>query len=92
MLHPKTFPGSCNVGEVIIHKNLDNFERPKRIQTFFEGKNQEAKMGTQSCEINSTGMYYLYFIFCGHSYSGKNCVEEPWRLFTWEDGPFDDFL
>ncbi|GFY82436.1 lung seven transmembrane receptor family protein [Actinidia rufa] len=37
--------GSCNVGEVIIHKNLDNPERPKRIQTFFEGNNQEAKMG-----------------------------------------------
>lgn len=56
--------GSCRVGEVIIHKHSDNPEWPKRIQTFFEGNKQEAKMDTISVEINSTGMYYLYFMFC----------------------------
>ncbi|CAL5351620.1 unnamed protein product [Camellia sinensis] len=55
---------SCKVGEVIIDKKVDNPEWPKRIQTFFEGKNQEAKMDMLSVEINNTGMYYLYFMFC----------------------------
>lgn len=61
--------GSCNVGEVIIQK-VDNPEGPKRIQTFFEGKNQEAKMMAQSVEINSTGMYYLYFMYCDPQLQG----------------------
>ncbi|GFY83863.1 lung seven transmembrane receptor family protein [Actinidia rufa] len=56
--------GSCSLGEVIIHKNLDNPEWPKRIKTFFAGRYQETKMVTQFVEINSTGMYYLYFMFC----------------------------
>lgn len=62
--------GSCTVGEVIIHKYSDNPEWPKRIQTFFEGNNQEAKMNTVSVDINSTGMYYLYFMFCDRQLEG----------------------
>lgn len=54
----------CTVGEVIIHKNPDHPEWPIRIQTFFEGKSQEAKMDTQSIQVNSTGMYCLHFMFC----------------------------
>ncbi|KAF8397106.1 hypothetical protein HHK36_016013 [Tetracentron sinense] len=61
--------GSCKVGEVIIHQNLDNPDWPKRIQTFFDGKNEEAKM-LQTVEINSTGMYYLYFMFCDPQLKG----------------------
>lgn len=56
--------GSCKVGEVIIHENPDDPNGPKRIQTFFEGKNEETNMVLQNVEINSTGMYYLYFMFC----------------------------
>lgn len=56
--------GSCKLGEVIIHKNPDNPDQPKRIQTFFQGKYEEAKMIAQTVEINSSGMYYLYFMFC----------------------------
>ncbi|KAI4306966.1 hypothetical protein L6164_030201 [Bauhinia variegata] len=55
--------GSCNVGEVIIHDNPDAPGGPIRIQTFFEGKNEEATM-VYNVDINSTGMYYLYFMFC----------------------------
>lgn len=62
--------GSCTVGEIIIHKNSDNPEWPRRIQTFFEGTKQEAKMGTVSVGINSTGMYYLYFMFCDPQLKG----------------------
>ncbi|KAK1391169.1 Transmembrane receptor, eukaryota [Heracleum sosnowskyi] len=62
--------GLCTVGEVIIHKNSDNPDWPRRIQTFFEGTKQEAKMGTVSVEINSTGMYYLYFMFCDPQLKG----------------------
>ncbi|KAI8016089.1 Transmembrane protein 87B [Camellia lanceoleosa] len=61
---------SCKVGEVIIHKNLDNPEWPKRIQTFFEGTRQEAKMTPQNVEIQNTGMYYLYFMFCDPELKG----------------------
>ncbi|CAK9144459.1 unnamed protein product [Ilex paraguariensis] len=60
----------CTVGEVIIQKNPDNPEWPKRIQTFFEGKNEEAKMISQSVEIDHTGMYYLYFMFCDPQLEG----------------------
>ncbi|KAK9289299.1 hypothetical protein L1049_007454 [Liquidambar formosana] len=61
---------SCKVGEVIIHKNQDNPEWPKRIQTFFEGKSEEAKMDPLTVEISSTGMYYLYFMFCDPQLEG----------------------
>ncbi|XAR55733.1 hypothetical protein NMG60_11035918 [Bertholletia excelsa] len=62
--------GSCKVGEVIIHKNLENPEWPKRVQTFFEGKGQVATMDTLSVGINNTGMYYLYFIICDPQLKG----------------------
>lgn len=60
----------CTVGEVIIQKNNDNPAWPVRVQTFFEGKSQEAKMDAQLIEINSTGMYYLYFMFCDPQLKG----------------------
>ncbi|XAR66038.1 hypothetical protein NMG60_11012086 [Bertholletia excelsa] len=74
--------GSCKVGEVIIRQDPNNPEWPKRIQTFFEGKNEEAKMLTQTIEINSTGMYYLYFMFCdpelkGTLISGRTVWRNP---------------
>lgn len=62
--------GSCKLGEVIIHNSPDHPEWPKRIQTFFAGRSQEAKMIPQSVEINSTGMYYLYFMFCDPQLKG----------------------
>ncbi|GLU17844.1 hypothetical protein SLE2022_341950 [Rubroshorea leprosula] len=62
--------GSCKVGEVIIHKNPDNPEWPKRIKTSFEGNKEEAKMDIEEIEINSTGMYYLYFMFCDPHLNG----------------------
>ena len=73
--------GSCKVGEVVIHGNLDNPNGPKRIQTFFEGNNEEAKM-VDAIEINSTGMYYLYFMFCdpalvGTIISGRTVWRNP---------------
>ncbi|XP_059641160.1 uncharacterized protein LOC132283252 [Cornus florida] len=61
---------SCKLGEVIIHKNSDNPDWPKRIQTFFQGQGQEAKMNPESVEIKKTGMYYLYFIFCDQELKG----------------------
>ncbi|XP_065869843.1 uncharacterized protein [Euphorbia lathyris] len=73
---------SCNVGEIIIHKESGNTDGPKRLQTFFEGNNVEAKMVFQTIEINSTGMYYLYFMFCdpqlkGIKVSGKTVWRNP---------------
>nr|DAD38611.1 TPA_asm: hypothetical protein HUJ06_012933 [Nelumbo nucifera] len=62
--------GSCTVGEVIIHKNPENPGWPRRIQTFFNGKEEEAKMDIETVEINSTGMYYLYFMFCDPQLKG----------------------
>ncbi|KAF7825410.1 transmembrane protein 87B [Senna tora] len=62
--------GYCNVGEVIIQKNQENSELPKRIKTFFQGNSEEVKMETQSIQINSTGMYYLYFMFCDPQLKG----------------------
>ncbi|XP_060674229.1 uncharacterized protein LOC107430929 [Ziziphus jujuba] len=56
--------GACTLGEVIIHKNPDNPEWPKRIKTFFQGKHEEVKMSPLTVDIDSTGMYYLYFMFC----------------------------
>ncbi|CAI9097177.1 OLC1v1033543C4 [Oldenlandia corymbosa var. corymbosa] len=72
----------CTVGEVIIQKNPDNPEWPIRIQIFFEGKSVEAKMDNQLVEINSTGMYYLYFMFCdpllkGTLISGQTIWRNP---------------
>ncbi|KAI4353557.1 hypothetical protein L6164_002496 [Bauhinia variegata] len=61
---PLSKAGYCKTGEVIIQKNQESSKLPKRIQTYFQGKNEEAKMDAQSIEINSTGMYYLYFMFC----------------------------
>lgn len=73
---------SCKVGEVIIHQNLDNPNGPKRIQIFFEGKNEEHTMPLHTIEINSTGMYYLYFMFCdlelfGTVISGRTVWRNP---------------
>lgn len=62
--------GFCKVGEVIIHKNPDNPEWPKRIKTFFEGQSEEATMDATPIEINSTGMYYLYFMICDPELAG----------------------
>ncbi|CAI0423772.1 unnamed protein product [Linum tenue] len=62
--------GACKLGEVIIQKNPDNPEWPKRIQTSFAGKNEEVKMQPEAVEINSTGMYYLYFMFCDPQLKG----------------------
>ncbi|RAL52019.1 unnamed protein product [Cuscuta campestris] len=72
----------CTVGEVIIQRHPDNPEWPKRIQIFFEADHQEAKMDPQSVEINSTGMYYLYFMFCdpqlqGTVISGRSVWKNP---------------
>ncbi|XP_072976484.1 uncharacterized protein [Typha angustifolia] len=61
---------SCKVGEVIIRPNLENPGWPKRIQTFFDGANEEATMVTQAVFINTTGMYYLYFMFCDPQLEG----------------------
>nr|CAD1833094.1 unnamed protein product [Ananas comosus var. bracteatus] len=73
---------SCRVGEVIIRPNPDNPDWPRRIQTFFDGRNEEASMVTQSVPINSTGMYYLYFMFCnpqlkGLTISGRTVWRNP---------------
>ncbi|PWA88108.1 lung seven transmembrane receptor family protein [Artemisia annua] len=74
--------GSCTVGEVIIKKDDDNPQWPKRIQTFFAGKEAEAKMTPQSIEINKTGMYYLFFMYCdpqlkGTTISGRTVWRNP---------------
>lgn len=74
--------GSCKVGEVIIHQEPDKLDGPIRIQTFFEGKNRETKMVLETIEINSTGMYYLYFMFCdpelvGTVISGRTVWKNP---------------
>ncbi|KAK9284098.1 hypothetical protein L1049_012358 [Liquidambar formosana] len=73
---------SCNLGEVILRHDPDNLDWPKRIQTFFEGKNEDAHMELQTVEISSTGMYYLYFIFCdpelkGTLISGRTVWRNP---------------
>ncbi|KAJ3682916.1 hypothetical protein LUZ60_013143 [Juncus effusus] len=60
----------CKVGEVIIRPNPDSRDWPKRIQTFFDGTNEEASMVPQTVYINRTGMYYLYFMFCDPQLSG----------------------
>ncbi|CAL4922514.1 unnamed protein product [Urochloa decumbens] len=71
---------SCRVGEVIIRPNPDNPEWPKRIQTFFEGKNEETTMLPRLVSINKTGMYYLYFMFCDPQLKGlKITGRTVWR-------------
>ncbi|XP_022761395.1 transmembrane protein 87B-like [Durio zibethinus] len=62
--------GSCKLGEVIIHNNPNNPGWPKRIKTFFQGNNEEVKMDLETVEISSTGMYYLYFMFCDPQLNG----------------------
>lgn len=74
--------GSCKVGEVIIHEDPDDPNGPKRLQTFFEGKSEETKMVLQNVAINSSGMYYLYFMFCdpelkGTIISGRTVWRNP---------------
>ncbi|PAN49802.1 hypothetical protein GQ55_9G486400 [Panicum hallii var. hallii] len=70
----------CRVGEVIIRPNPDNPEWPQRIQTFFEGKNEETTMLPQLVSINKTGMYYLYFMFCDPQLKGlKITGRTVWR-------------
>ncbi|CAK9133686.1 unnamed protein product [Ilex paraguariensis] len=74
--------GSCKLGEVIIRQDPDNPGWPKRIPTPFEGKNNDANMELQTIEVNKTGMYYLYFIFCnpelkGTLISGKTVWRNP---------------
>ncbi|XVE80738.1 hypothetical protein DITRI_Ditri15bG0004400 [Diplodiscus trichospermus] len=61
--------GSCKLGEVIIHNNPDNPGWPKRIKTFFQGNDEKVKMD-EMVEINSTGMYYLYFMICDPQLKG----------------------
>ncbi|KAG0551231.1 hypothetical protein BDA96_01G405800 [Sorghum bicolor] len=71
---------SCRVGEVIIRPNPENPDWPKRIQTFFDGKNEETTMVTQFVSINKTGMYYLYFMFCDPQLKGlKITGRTVWR-------------
>lgn len=74
--------GSCKVGEVIIHQNEDGPSGIKRVQTFFEGKSEEANMELQTIEMDRAGMYYLYFMFCdpelvGMSITGKTVWRNP---------------
>lgn len=74
--------GFCKVGEVIIRDDPDNPGWPKRLQTSFEGKNEEATMVLQTVEINKTGMYYLYFMVCdpelrGTLISGRTVWRNP---------------
>ena len=45
--------GSCKVGEVIIHKIPDDPDGPKRIQTFFEGRNSGIMSETLREPFNS---------------------------------------
>ncbi|KAJ4733156.1 Transmembrane protein 87A [Rhynchospora pubera] len=76
-LHEKKY---CKIGEVIIRPRSDNPEWPKRIQTFFDGKNEETSMVTQTVFLNRTGMYYLYFMFCDPQLEGLTITGRTvWR-------------
>ncbi|KAK3444800.1 hypothetical protein EUGRSUZ_A00763, partial [Eucalyptus grandis] len=55
---------ACRLSQVIIQRNLDNPKWPRCITTSSAGRNQEAKMESVTVEIDKTGMYYLYFMFC----------------------------
>ncbi|KAK1265387.1 hypothetical protein QJS04_geneDACA017000 [Acorus gramineus] len=72
---------SCKLGEVIIH-NPERPNWPRRIQTHFQGDEEEIKMVPQTVDIDSTGMYYLYFMFCdpdlkGTVITGKTIWRNP---------------
>ncbi|KAK4403463.1 Transmembrane protein 87B [Sesamum angolense] len=74
--------GLCKVGEVIIHQDPDNPGWPRKLQASFEGNSEEANMVLQTIEINKTGMYYLYFVFCdpelkGTVISGRTVWRNP---------------
>lgn len=74
--------GSCKLGEVIIRQDPTNPGWPKRLQVSFEGQSEEAKMPLQIVDINQTGMYYLYFMYCdpelkGTLISGKTVWRNP---------------
>ena len=76
-LHSKI---SCNTGEVIIRSNEENPVWPQRVQTFFGGTSEETTMTAQSIIINSTGMYYLYFMFCDPQLQGTTITGRTvWR-------------
>ncbi|KAK0584224.1 hypothetical protein LWI29_009518 [Acer saccharum] len=68
--HNLSKEGYCSAGEVIIQKNLDRPEWPKRIKTFFEATNEEVLMNPEDVEIDRTGMYYLYFMYCDPQLEG----------------------
>ncbi|RHN38564.1 putative Lung seven transmembrane receptor [Medicago truncatula] len=73
---------NCNLGEVIIHNNPQNPNFPKRLKTFFQGTNQIAHMDPQTVQINATGIYYLYFMFCdpnleGTTFTGRTVWRNP---------------
>ncbi|KAI3869200.1 hypothetical protein MKW92_022492 [Papaver armeniacum] len=87
--------GNCKVGEVIIHRR-ENGEWPKRIQTFFEGQEEEAKMTPLSVEVDSTGMYYLYFMYCdpqlkGTVINGRTVWRNPEGYLPGKMGPLMTF-
>lgn len=72
----------CEAGEVIIKKSSDYQDWPVRIQTFFEGTDEEATMETKTVYINKTGMYYLYFMYCdpllkGTTIKGRTVWRNP---------------
>uniref|UniRef100_A0A1D1YJZ7 Transmembrane protein 87A n=1 Tax=Anthurium amnicola TaxID=1678845 RepID=A0A1D1YJZ7_9ARAE len=70
----------CKVGEVIIRPSSENPDWPKRIQIFFDGTSEEITMPTRSVDINSTGMYYLYFMFCDPQLKGTTMTGRTvWR-------------
>ncbi|KAL9374537.1 hypothetical protein Peur_034157 [Populus x canadensis] len=68
--HTLAETGSCKLGEVIFQKNLGNPNWPRVIKTDFAGTNEEAKLEADEIEINSNGMYYLYFMFCNPELKG----------------------
>ncbi|XP_057455672.1 uncharacterized protein LOC130746906 [Lotus japonicus] len=71
---------NCNLGEVIIQMNPENPQFPKRIKTYFQGTNDQTHMETQTLEINATGMYYLYFMFCDPTLQGTTITGRTvWR-------------
>ncbi|XWS65562.1 hypothetical protein CRYUN_Cryun05aG0124300 [Craigia yunnanensis] len=89
--------GSCKVGQVIIHQDPNNPYNPQRIQTFFEGQNEETTMALQTVVINRTGMYYLYFMFCdpeltGTMISGRTVWRNPEGYLPGKKAPLMTFL
>lgn len=74
--------GHCKIGEVIMQPNPKNHDWPMRIKIFFEGRNDKASLSLRSVDINSTGMYYLYFMYCdptlkGTTLSGRTVWKNP---------------